>query len=631
MKRSLRYVIVLVFIVCWFALGGDTQRKTEAARRGEAVTFSKQVVRLMQQHCMRCHHDGGHAPFPLTTFAEAYRYAKAVKSAVVARRMPHGVNGTRLENGCGDVDTFEGPRRLLESEIATIVEWVDTDMPEGDRRDLPPPMTFDDDSDGHDDPTSLYNGWRAGEPDLKIDNGPNGFNVPARLNKDFFRRFPIKTNYEADRFFTTFEAQVGTGDLGRQINVVHHVTLFIDPTCGSLEQEKAFAASNPEIPGAGFEGEMPYAPSLVGMWFPGANPIMLQEGIGIRVPKGACLIMEVHYTTWQDVVVPDKTAIGLRWVRTPVYKERISARVNNENFVIPAGAKHHEVTATKTINEDFTIYSMAPHMHQFGVDIITEALLPNGQKKCLIDVEYDFKHQANYLLKQPITLPAGTTLKVRAFYDNTEDFPRQLNYPPIDIPFGPVSDKEMCQNVIGLTYDNNLLHPSSPTISAIRVNEDSLIITGRDLRPGASIEINGKLLNDTQLGVRRDYVVSYAEWQEASAEKVDCCCAEQAGAAKTGAAKTAVANPLTDWLQPAVIQLPSLTASCEANPNARRTTAGGTPIRLQNLMAGCSCSNKPQNERKPLRIAIVNADGGRSVTRPFFPRETSEGPSRVPR
>jgi hypothetical protein len=599
MKRLLMSTIVVLFVVSWLALRADNQSKTQAARHREEVTFSKQVVRLMQQHCQRCHHPGGSAPFSLMTFEEAYPYARAIRSAVQSRRMPHGVNGTRLENGCGNVDTFEGPRRLLDSEIATFVEWVNGDMPEGDRRDLPPPMTFDNDGHGHDDPTSLYYGWRAGEPDLKIDNGPNGFNVPARLNKDFFRRFPIKTDFETDRFFTTFEAQVGTGDLGRQINVVHHVTLFIDPTCGSLEQEKAFAASNPEIPGAGFEGEMPYAPSLVGMWFPGANPIMLQDGIGIRVPKGACLIMEVHYTTWQDVVVPDKTAIGIRWARTPVYKERISARVNNENFVIPAGAKHYEVNATKTINEDFTIYSMAPHMHQFGVDISTEALLPNGEKKCLIDVEYDFKHQANYLLKQPITLPAGTTLKVRAFYDNTADFPRQLNHPPIDIPFGPVSDKEMCQNVIGLTYDRQQLHPSSPTIARVRVSGESLIVNGGDLRPGAFIEINDRLLADTQLGARGAYAVSPADWQEFAAETEDCCCAS-----KAGAAYTAITNPLSTLLNLAVPQWPAPTVTCNC---------GGT----------CGAA-------KPMKIAIVNPDGGRTRTVPFVWRDIQGPVGRTP-
>ncbi len=511
MKRFVMFAIVLLFLVSWFALSEDNQSKTQAARLTAAATFSNQVVRLMQNHCQRCHHQDGHAPFPLMKYEEAYRYAKAIKSAVVARRMPHGVFAARLDTGCGEVDTFEGPRRLMDSEIAMIAEWVDAGAPEGNHADMPPPMTFDDDQQDY---GSNYTDWRAGEPDLTIDNGKNGFRVPAALNKDFFRRFPIKTDYEADRYFTSFEALVGTGDLGRQINVVHHVTLFIDPTCGSLDHEKRFAASNPEITGAGFEGDFTYPTELVGMWFPGTNPIKLPTGIGIKVPRGACLIMEIHYTTWQPEVVMDQTTIGIRWARAPVYYERVATRVNNENFVIPAGATRHEVNAIKTFADPITIYSMAPHMHQFGVDFVAEALLPNGDKKCLIDVEYDFKHQGNYLLKQPISLPAGTRINVRAFYDNSADFVRQLNHPPIDIKFGPVSDKEMCQITVGLINNNNLLQPSSPTISTIRVNDDRLIIAGNDLRPGASIEINGKLLTDTQMGDRQSYVLSPGAWQE---------------------------------------------------------------------------------------------------------------------
>lgn len=512
MKRLLTYTTILFLALLWLATARNDQSKTQATTA--QMTFSNQVVRLMQQHCQRCHHEGGAAPFPLTTYEEAYPYARSIKAAVFSRRMPQGVFRARVDTGCGNADTFEGPRRLMESEIAMFTEWVDAGAPQGDPKEMPPPMIFKDDPGGPGGSGGYYATWRAGEPDIKLDNGPGGFRVPGALNKDFFRRFPIKTDYEADRYFTTFEVLAGTGDLGRQINVVHHVTLFIDPTCGSLEQEKRFAASNPEIPGRGFEGEMPYPTSLVGMWFPGTNPIVLQDGIGIKVPRGACLIMEVHYTTWQPEAVMDVTTMGLRWARKPIYQERVATRVNNENFVIPAGAKHYEVNAVKTFDDAFTIYSMAPHMHQFGTDFVAEALLPNGERRCLIDVEYDFKHQGNYILKQPIRLPAGTTIRVRAFYDNTADFPRQLYQPPKDIPFGPVSDKEMCQITLGLTHDNEKLQPSSPTLSTIRTSDDRLIITGSDLRPGACIEINDKLLTDSRLGSSNSYVFSFEEWRE---------------------------------------------------------------------------------------------------------------------
>ena len=44
----------------------------------EPVTFNKQVVRILQDNCQKCHHDGGIAPFALTTYADAF--AKRARS-----------------------------------------------------------------------------------------------------------------------------------------------------------------------------------------------------------------------------------------------------------------------------------------------------------------------------------------------------------------------------------------------------------------------------------------------------------------------------------------------------------------------------------------------------------------------
>jgi hypothetical protein len=40
-------------------------------------------------------------------------------------------------------------------------------------------------------------------------------------------------------------------------------------------------------------------------------------------------------------------SMGLRWARQPVYKERGATWLNNEDFVIPAGASHHEINANE--------------------------------------------------------------------------------------------------------------------------------------------------------------------------------------------------------------------------------------------------------------------------------------------
>jgi hypothetical protein len=136
----------------------------------------------------------------------------------------------------------------------------------------------------------------------------------------------------------------------------------------------------------------------------------------------------------------------------------------------------------------------------------------------MMDVAYDFKHQGTYIYRQPLRLPAGSTVRLRAFYDNSENNPHQLYHPPIDIPFGRTSDREMCQLTLGLTHDQQRLTPSSPTISAIGVIDGELVVSGSGLSAGVFIEIDDKLLFDTHLNGEKSYAFSFEEWRKACPE-----------------------------------------------------------------------------------------------------------------
>ncbi len=501
--RYLKYVTLFSFALLGLAWAWHGASSSHAAET--PITYSNQVARIIQENCTHCHRPDGGAPFAMTDYDETAPRAHAIVSAVSNYRMPRAASA-RLHTGCTTADTFEGIRRLSPEEIAVLRAWAEAGAPQGDPADLPPPQEYH----THEEE------WKAGEPDFVFANTPGGFNVPPRLNEDFFRRFPLKTNWEADRFLTGMEVLPGTGDKGRQVDVVHHVALFIDPTGRTLEMEKEFQAKNPKIPGPGFEGfdsEFSEQTKLVGMWFPGITPLQMQEGAGIRIPRGGVLVMEVHYTTWHEEDNNDLTLMGLKFAHTPVYHERITERFHNINFTIPAGAENYKITASGKLKDDATIFSWAPHGHQFVTDFYIEATLPNGEKRCMLDVEYQFKHQGIYIYKEPIKLPAGTEIKLTGTYNNSENFVRQMNFPPKDIPFGRTSDKEMCQIVFGLSYDNQRLTPSTPRIGAIRRRGEELMVSGQDLQPGAFIELNGKLLLDTQMGKEGDYVYSSAEWQ----------------------------------------------------------------------------------------------------------------------
>ena len=93
------------------------------------ITFSKEIVRLVNKRCVTCHRDGG-AAFSLTTYDVARPWAKAIKEEVDARRMPPW----QAVKGFAD---FKGDRGLTQEEIELIDDWVEGGAPEGEPKYVP--------------------------------------------------------------------------------------------------------------------------------------------------------------------------------------------------------------------------------------------------------------------------------------------------------------------------------------------------------------------------------------------------------------------------------------------------------------------------------------------------------------
>lgn len=96
------------------------------------VTWSKEIVRIVDRRCAGCHAPGGVAPMPLASYEQARPWARAIKDEVTARRMPKWP----AARGFGD---FANDRSLSPFEIALIAAWVDGGAPKGEDRDLPKP------------------------------------------------------------------------------------------------------------------------------------------------------------------------------------------------------------------------------------------------------------------------------------------------------------------------------------------------------------------------------------------------------------------------------------------------------------------------------------------------------------
>lgn len=387
-------------------------------------TFSNEVVRIFQQHCQTCHHEGDIAPFSLTSHAQAKPYAALIKVMTQSRQMPPW----KPTEGCGD---FKDERRLTDLEIDTIAKWVDNGAPEGNRADLPAPLDFS-------------GGWALGQPDA-IYKLPEPFTPPA--GKDTYRCFTIPTNLTSNAYVKAVDTKPGDRE------TVHHVITFIDSTGASQRLDDA-------DPGPGytcFGGPGFSLPSTLGGWAPGSRPLELPADTAFELPAASRVVIQVHYHPHGSDSHPDQTEVGVYFAENePKSLMRILPIINN-TFTIPPNASNYEVFGTVPFNLPMPaakLWFIAPHMHLLGRTMKVEAMLPGGAKQCLINIDdWDFNWQGSYRFQDAVAIPAGTTLTLRATYDNSSSNPRNPNNPPKAVSWGEETTDEMCLAFVGFTLD----------------------------------------------------------------------------------------------------------------------------------------------------------------------------------
>ena len=128
---------------CLIVLG--TLLAASRAAAGDAPTFYKDVLPILQANCQTCHRPGEVAPMSLLTFEQTRPWARAIKTAVATRQMPPWFADP-------NVGHFANERRLSTRDIDTIDAWVDAGAPAGNANDAPPPLVFE-------------NGWNI-KPDV---------------------------------------------------------------------------------------------------------------------------------------------------------------------------------------------------------------------------------------------------------------------------------------------------------------------------------------------------------------------------------------------------------------------------------------------------------------------------------
>jgi len=403
-----------------------------------APTFTKDVAPIFYKHCTGCHHPNDIAPMSLVDYQSARPWAKAIREAVLTRKMPPWFADPRFEH-------FSNDARLSAAEIETVQSWVEHGAAEGDRRDLPKPPVFTE-------------GWKLGTPDRIVDIGEDH---TVTAGNDAYEHFIVPTNFETGLWIRAAEIHPGNR------RVVHHVHVNLiqgdgqtGPTTvegmkalktylqvdGKLSRVRedapvwndACAADTPDLPYV-----RGYQEGALASFLPGRPPDVFPDGTAKWVPPGAKLEFVVHYARISGPPQQDRTSVGFYLAPGP--PERVLRRMDLRNFFfrIPPGAAAHEVRRCYTFERDKMLLSITPHMHYRGKDVRYDLVTPSGQRRTLLYVpRYNFNWQLVYRFQDPVRVEKGSLLEVTAHYDNSPNNPANPDATKA-VRWGDRSEEEM--------------------------------------------------------------------------------------------------------------------------------------------------------------------------------------------
>jgi len=388
---------------------------TLTLRSQPPVTFKQDIAPILRQNCVSCHRPGESGPFPLVSYEDAKKHARQIAAVTSSRFMPPWLP----EPGHGD---FDGARRLTDAQIKAIADWASAGATEGERSETLalPPVPED---------------WQLGTPDLIL-NAAKPFSLPAD-GPDVFWNFVFSPELPSPRYVRAVEIRVG----GKRL--VHHANLIVDRMNSARKREKN--------PGAGFGGmdlNIQYSvfdpPGHFLFWKPGSEPYVEPDGFAWRLQPGNDLVLNAHLqpSGKPELIQP---SIGLYLTDKAPTQFPVLIQLEHDGAIdIPAGVRDFLISDDFRLPMDVDVLAIYPHAHYLGKLLEAYATLPGGKREWLIRIPgWDSNWQAVYRYRQPVFLPAGTTVSMRYHYDNSAANPRNPNQPPRRVRSGNNATDEM--------------------------------------------------------------------------------------------------------------------------------------------------------------------------------------------
>ena len=330
---------------------------------------------------------------------------------------------------------------------------------------------------------------RAGERFLTLTMAQPYSPAAPNGGTDEYRCFLVDPKLTTNGYLT------GSQFLPQNVDIVHHAIFFrIAPDDVTKARE-----TDARSPGEGWQcfsgtGIEDVDDAWVAHWAPGANEVLLGEGLGYELPPGSQLVMQVHYNLLAakgKTAATDKSSIRLRVAegsaRTPLDTLQLPAPIELPCTAQESGPLCDRAAAIEDVTRRFgeevggtaeelaklcsngkpvpgttqqcdlpadfdaTVYAVAGHMHLLGRSIKVEINPGTAGANTVLDIPmYNFDDQAIRPLAAPVKIKKGDVLRVTCTHDAglRKMLPQLQPLPPRYVVWGDGTSDEMCLGLL---------------------------------------------------------------------------------------------------------------------------------------------------------------------------------------
>ncbi len=362
------------------------------------ISYTQDVVPILEKHCVVCHYTDGPAPWAMTDYKKITTWSKMMREALRVKRMPppsaDPYYGEYLNNNY-----------LKADELRTLIHWIESQCPKEESEDPIPAI----------EKARAKNQWPYGEPDIIL-TAKNIQHLPATGVPHWQFNFSKET-IPKDLWAKAIVYKPSTK------RTIHHALAMTPVKSPYQNSQRPFDQ----------EGVLKSDEELLCGYTSQWQEIPFPQGTGKFLPKGSRIKFATHYITTGKPET-DQPQLGIYLSQQPL-KPLIYMYMQMNKFKIPKKTQAHQLTAQHTFKEGVMLYGVSPHAHYRSRSAKVTAVYPDKNEEILLSVpSFDSAWETLHLFKNPKFMPAGTIIKVESTFDNSIFNPKNPN-PNQDVTF----------------------------------------------------------------------------------------------------------------------------------------------------------------------------------------------------